>query len=128
MQEDPASCVNEAPIKWPALAGAMYPVILEPTRVCTEIRVCEPETKPTNMDIKRFSCDECTSGVYELSSIFVHRETVIEMMEFLKGDGYCAATEDPAGCHAKVEAGLLSVMPMLSETTNILAPSFCCSL
>ena len=61
------------------LAATMYPVYLEPNRVCGAFGVCGLKSIT-----REATCDQCTDGMNGLASLLVGRSTIQDVISFLQ--------------------------------------------
>merc|ERR1711973_70956 len=122
MDEDPAECRGYLKENWPAIAAAIYPVFLDPNRICGAFGVCGLKSIT-----REATCDQCTDGMNGLASLLVDRATIQEITAFLQGDAFCATSEDPALCSQNIEETIPFAMPVLGGIFMIRAPPFCCN-
>ena len=59
------------------LAQALYPVFLEPERVCSIVGACKYSTDEV-------TCEECVSWMERLAGNMVQEDSIAERIEFLK--------------------------------------------
>merc|ERR1711951_202563 len=108
---DVAECEDGFRTWWTPIAGAMFPVFLEANSICGQLGACGIKSvlgEPT--------CEECTGAT----------DALAEIIEFLKGDGFCASDADAATCVMVVEAALPYAMPVLAGVLVERAVEHCC--
>merc|ERR1712198_40151 len=124
MTEDPAGCVKGLNAHWKDVAKAVYPVFLESGAVCTDLGACGAKS----FLAASATCEDCTNDLNGIAGLAVKRENVFEVISFLKGDGLCATSSDPAYCGQVVEKTMPFALPALAEVLALQGPAFCCSL
>lgn len=122
--EDVAECEAAIPMYWPGIALAMYPVFLEANSVCGQVGACK---KNSYQKVMSPTCDECTGGVAAVANIIGMESTIAEIMDFLKGDGYCGSLGDDA-CVEVIDALMPYAMPALAGVLVERAETLCCEL
>merc|ERR1719452_76516 len=106
------------------IALAMYPVFLEPNSVCGQIGLCKKNSYKKTMVP---TCEDCPMGVGAISNIIGQEATIMEIMDFLKGDGYCGGLGDE-NCEMVVDALMPYAMPALAGVLVERAETLCCEL
>ncbi len=120
--EDVAQCKEGIPTYWPAFAAAMYPVLLEAESVCGQIGACK---KNAFQQVVEPTCDQCTKGLAAVAKVIGSEGKIVEMVNFLKGDGYCAAAGDEK-CGDAVDMLIPAAMPVLAEDLVVGSAHYCC--
>merc|ERR1712198_195051 len=106
MTEDPAGCVKGLNAHW------------------TDLGACSAKSFLT----ASATCEDCTNDLNGIAGLAVKRENVFEVISFLKEDGLCATSSDPAYCGQVVEKTMPFALPVLAEVLALQGPAFCCSL
>merc|ERR1711988_87581 len=73
------------------------------------------------------TCEDCTGAVNSVGDVIESEAKIAEIMDFLKGDGYCGSLGD-ADCVAVIDALMPYAMPTLAGLLRERAAQFCCDL
>ncbi len=111
---------------WPAFAAAMYPVFFKAESVCGLIGACEKRLW-TFHEVVEPTCDQCKEGVAAFANVLGSEGTILDIVGFLKGNGYCAGAGDEK-CADAVDMLIPAAMPVLAANFVEASGIYCCDL
>merc|ERR1712002_534234 len=120
---DPGMCEEVFNKYWSPITAAMFPVFLDPTGVCGDLGACKVKSL-----LSEPTCDECTGAFAMVAEILGTEEKIAEVIEFLKGDGFCAGNADADMCVQFVDAAMPYAMPVLASLLVDRAAEHCCEM
>ena len=121
--DDPAGCETGVRTWWEGIGLAMYPVFLEANSVCELLGACGQKSV-----VKAPTCDECTGSIAAVAGVIESADKIAEIIEFLKGDGFCVGTGAAEGCGVYIDAFMPAAMPVLAGVLTDRAETYCCEL
>jgi hypothetical protein len=144
-------CVEEVTNKWPAIVELLFPRFLNSDGFCGFMGLCSTDNKMSaaaspfhnsaicnDCDCSAadgvavaaddVDCNVCQSDIYSMGGYLLSKSDLPDMIDFLKGEAYCGATDNVAECQTRVENYLPMVIEELADMCFIRAQSFCCDM
>lgn len=114
---DPERCFDELPKAWMTIGAIVWPIYLDAKERCDEFCMKKP--------LLRVTCEECDMVVKRLFEFIMAKETMDGMVEYLSGEGFCAATPDPMQCADEMGRYYPAAIKVLIEYGTPLVPGLC---
>merc|ERR1711973_701074 len=104
------------------LIEALCPQSSDPG-MCGDLGACKVKSL-----LSEPTCDECTGAFAMVAEILGSEAKIAEVIEFLKGDGFCAGNADADMCVQFVDAAMPYAMPVLASLLVDRAAEHCCEM
>jgi len=120
-EEDAKACEVLARGTWHYIGTVLYREYLQPSSLCGRMGLCSADLKATDA-----SCQECQDSVNTVAAAMTEEDSVKEVMDFLKGEGFCQTTAHPDTCAAMTEQYIPRVLAILAQDMKDTAKQNCC--
>ena len=71
------------------------------------------------------TCEECTEGLMMIAESLGYEITLVQVIDFLKGDGFCGTTPDVETCGSIIEMTMPYALPVLAMALSEASLDLC---
>merc|ERR1712002_1419962 len=147
-------CVDGVTNKWPAIVELLFPRFLTSDGFCGYMGFCPRDAKMSAVSSLKnaavcndcdcaaaaaaaagvrsaaedVDCNNCVSDIYSMGGYMLSKNDLPAMIDLLKGDAYCGATDNVAECQTRVENYLPTAIEEIANLCFLRAQSYCCDM
>merc|ERR1712002_408772 len=121
MAPNAADCELGISLRWPDMAGCLYPQFIGAGDVCERLGFC----KVRSLQPKDWTCEECTDVMARVGDFMLEADTQADAVAYLQGECFCGAAGHTEECPSLVEQLLPAAMQVLAGVLVETTPELC---